>query len=162
MISIKHRTTLWVLALEYSDVQWHGLLVATHRARRRARFKAVYLHDDPAHLHSDVLLDLQELGEPQVTHLSPPHPLHRFEVQVLKAQDVVLTCQSPCQLEVNVSPLVGQSSMDTRQPPSGLFIVVAPWLLARQGPIQACDLFQVLFEVLRHDVLCSHRRSRRF
>ena len=152
MISIKYRITLGILAIKYSDVQIHWLAVATHRAQRRAGLKAVYRHDDSAHLHRDVLLDLQELGKPQVTHLSPPHPLHSPEVQILKAQDVILACQSPRQLEVNVSPLVGQSSMGARQPPSGLLIVVAPWLLARQGPIQACDLLQILLEVLRHDV----------
>jgi len=154
MISIKYQTTFWILALEYSDVQRHGLPLSTRRTRCRAGFKTVYLHDDLAHLHSDVLLDTQELGEPQITHLASPHPLHRLDVQILEAQDVVLACQAPCQLEVKVSPLVGQSSVGARQLLPGLLIVVAPQLLARQGPIQTYNLFQVLFRVLRHEVRC--------
>ena len=91
MISIKYRPTFWVLALEYSDVQWHGLPATTRRTRCRAGLEAVYLHDDLAHLHGDVVLDTQELGEPQITHLASPHPLHCLDVQVLETQDVVLT-----------------------------------------------------------------------
>ena len=66
--------------------------------------------------------------------------------------DVVLDRQPARQLEVKVSPLADQSSMGSRQPPPGLLIVVASRLLARQGPIQARDLLQILFQVLRHVV----------
>ena len=154
MISIKYRQTFGVLALEYSDVQRHRLPAATRRAQRRTGFETVYLHDDLAHLHGDVLLDIQELGESQITHLASPHPLHGLEVQVLETQDVALTCQVPRQLEVRVSPFVGKSCMSTRQPLSSLFVVVAPWLLACAYPIQARDLVQVLLQVLWHEVRC--------
>ena len=97
--------------------------------------------------------DGHELGKAQVTDLAAPQPLHAVDVQVFKAQHVVLSQQPTGQFEVAIAALVGQSDMSESQTTFSFTPIGGAFDLARQGPVQTANLGHILAEELRRLVL---------
>ena len=93
--------------------------------------------------------DRHELGKAQVTDLAAPQPLHAVNVQVFKAQHVVLRQEAASQLEMTVAALVGQSNVSQSQTTLGFTPIDRAFGLAGQGLVQPANLGHILAEKLR-------------
>ena len=99
-------------------------------------------------LFGDVFQNSQELAKGQVGHLAAPQPLHPFEIERFKKQDVVAVGQFVGLLEEPVSPPVGHIQMDSRQATPGAVAVMRAFLLAGQLAVGFADGGQALLEKL--------------
>ena len=84
---------------------------ATSRAGLRSWQPLVKLLDFLACLLCDILENGQEVGKAQVVNLPAPQLLHGFDVQLLKAHNVIFFAQVVGKSPVVVSPLIGNMPM---------------------------------------------------
>ena len=63
----------------------------------------------------DVVENVNEIREPQVRDFLAPEPLHPFQIQGFKDQDIMVLGQLMCQLEVIVPTTVDNVFVDSGQ-----------------------------------------------
>ena len=99
-------------------------------------------------LFGQVFQNSQELAKGQVGHLAAPQPLHPFEVERFKEQDVVAVGQFVGLLEEPVSALVRNLFVCLGQQPFGLLAIMRPCLLFGQVAVGLSEVIQRLLEKL--------------
>ena len=108
-VSVYFKTT-WATERSFSQGQVF-FDPATGGAGLRSWQPLVKLLDFLACLLCDILEDGQEVGKAQVFNLPAPQLLHGFDVQLLKAHNVIFFAQLMGKSPVVVSPLIGNMPM---------------------------------------------------
>ncbi len=83
-------------------------------------------------LRAHIVQCFHKITESQITDLFTPKPLHRIEVEVFKAQNVVGCSQPQSQLEMIVLASVGNPFVHSRQVQPCLLTMMGTSLLARK------------------------------
>lgn len=122
--------------------------MATVGARLRGGKPAVNLADLFALFLGNVLQNLDEGSEAEITYFPSPKLFHRSDVELLNTNNVVSGEEPAGELEVEVFPLVVNLAVLPRQPTLRLLPIVRAALLARKLFMKVLDLFQAFLERL--------------
>lgn len=122
--------------------------VATVGARLRGGKPAVNLADFFALFLGNVLQNLDEGSEAEITYFPSPKLFHRSDVELLNTNNVVSGEEPAGELEVEVFPLVVNLAVLLRQPAFRLLSIVGATFFARKLLVKVLDLFQAFLEQL--------------
>ncbi len=104
--------------------QFHILAVTATGTLTGSPFPAAKLQNGLTAFDCDVLQDRHELGERQIAHLAPPQGFHPRDIQILKAQHLVVVAQLVRQLKVGVTALVGHPDVRSADEFGRFFAIV--------------------------------------
>ena len=150
MVAVFARTT--VFTDKNPLFKFHCLTMTTTATDLRSRLPTVYLHEQLAFQVAQVLDHWEKNRKTKIANLATPKALHRLDVQCLETKNVVHVGQFVSQLPEEVSPLVGNLPVRSRQRFLCSLSAVRPVLLPRQRTIQSPNRVQFRFEVLRTHV----------
>ena len=94
-----------------SLTQFECLQVSTAGTFARCALKASDLNNGFPTLGCNVLEGIEELVERQITHFATPQGFHTLNIEVFKAQHIVVVAQLVRQLKVRVTAFVGYSDV---------------------------------------------------